>query len=318
MLRGAKAHGLLICLAIVYLNPFAAADPPKSAPPKFDATTLEQAVEDQQVLDDGGEWKMTAAMGAFGKTVRRTTYQSGSRTLPGFLYKPEGDGPFPAIVWNYGSEKNPGTRPMLARFYVEQGFVFFAPIRRGHGKAPGEYIMDVQKELEKTAPDRAAIEQGTLRLLEEHNDDVAAAIAWIKTEPFVDSNRLVVSGCSYGGIQTLLAAEKGLGVKAFAAFAPAAMSFGNQALRRRLTEAVAAPKAPVMIFQAKNDFSTTPSEVLGPILEQAKQGRAKIYPPFGKTSIQGHAAFATWSLGAKTWGGDLLDFVHAAFESEAK
>ena len=47
-----------------------------------------------------------------------------------------------------------------------------------------------------------------------------------------------MSGCSYGGIQTLLSVEKGLGVRGFIPFAPAAMSWANVELRKRLLRSV--------------------------------------------------------------------------------
>jgi dienelactone hydrolase len=65
-----------------------------------------------------------------------------------------------------------------------------------------------------------------------------AAVAWLKEQPSVDPRRIVVSGVSYGGIQTLLTAEKGLGIRAFVPFAPGAMSFANRALRERMATAV--------------------------------------------------------------------------------
>jgi dienelactone hydrolase len=64
------------------------------------------------------------------------SFPSGDLTLHGFLYKPEGDGPFPAIIWNHGSEKLPGQQPELGRFYTKQGFVFFTPHRHGQGRSP--------------------------------------------------------------------------------------------------------------------------------------------------------------------------------------
>src|SRR5436190_5692087 len=36
-------------------------------------------------------------------------FPSGDLARKGFVWKPEGPGPFPAIVWNHGSEKLPGT-----------------------------------------------------------------------------------------------------------------------------------------------------------------------------------------------------------------
>ncbi len=126
-----------------------------------------------------------------------------------------------------------------------------------------------------------------------------------------------MSGVSYGGIQTVLSAEKGLGVRAFVPFAPAAMSYANKTLRERLVLAAKNAKAPVFLLQAKNDYSTGPSELLAPILEKTGRGsRSKIYAAFGTTNQQGHGAFATSSLGATIWGNDVLDFLDAALKEK--
>jgi len=58
------------------------------------------------------------------------SFPSSGGTLYGFLYAPEGKGPFPAVLWNHGSEKRPGWQPELASFYNSHGFVFFLPHRR--------------------------------------------------------------------------------------------------------------------------------------------------------------------------------------------
>ena len=143
------------------------------------------------------------------------------------------------------------------------------------------------------------------------NEDVVAAMNWLKTQPQVDPNRIVVSGCSFGGIQTLLTAEKGLGARAFIAFAPAAQSWGNGALDQMLEHAVEHEKAPVFILQAKNDYSTQPAEVLGKIAKQ-QGGQAEIYPKFGKTPQEGHWDFATTSAGIAVWDKDVLHFIEEA------
>src|SRR5437879_10139785 len=44
---------------------------------------------------------------AFRKTAIPVSFPSHGLTLRGWIYKPEGNGPFPAIIWNHGSEKNP-------------------------------------------------------------------------------------------------------------------------------------------------------------------------------------------------------------------
>jgi hypothetical protein len=70
------------------------------------------------------------------------TFQ-GTLPLHGLLWKPEGQGLFPAILWNHGSEKLPSSQPALAAFYTTHHYVFFAPHRRGQGRSPGEYIQDL-------------------------------------------------------------------------------------------------------------------------------------------------------------------------------
>lgn len=238
------------------------------------------------------------------------SFQSGDRMLRGFLYTPLGDGPFPAIIWNHGSEKLPGWQPELAAFYNRHGFVFFIPHRNGHGRSPGDYIMDRLERLRDWALDVDLFRASVVEELEKDNQDVVAATEWLKKRPFVDPNRIVMSGVSFGGIQTLLAAEKGLGVAGFISFAPAAISWGNWHLRERLKYAVTNAKAPVFVLQAQNDYSTGPAETFEPLLQRkGSPNRAKIYPPFGKTKRHGHGAFATWNIGTEIWGNDVMSFI---------
>lgn len=235
--------------------------------------------------------------------ARPVSFPSSGQTLSGFLYVPQGKGPFPAVLWNHGSERRPGWQPQLASFYNAHGFVFFLPHRRGQGRSPGPYIMD---EI------RGGGLVGAVEAQQSANQDVVAALNWLKTQPEVDPSRIVVSGCSFGGIQTLLTAEKGLGVRAFIAFAPAAQSWANGALDEMLEDAVKRTQAPVFILQAKNDYTTQPTAVLGKIVK-AHGGQARVYPAFGKTEQQGHWDFATTSAGIAIWGDDVLQFIQSAF-----
>src|SRR5262249_22106755 len=222
--------------------------------------------------------------------------------------------PFPAILWNHGSEKMPGWQPELAAFYNARGFVFFIPHRRGHGRSAGEYIGDLTQRFALAHPsDREANWREQVPLLEAANTDVEAAVTWLKAQPFVDPKQIVMSGVSYGGIETLLSAEKGMGVRAFVPFAPAAMSWANLELRRRLLDAVKNAKAPLFLLQAANDYSTGPSEVLGPeIRKRGAPNQAKLYPAFGTTHQQGHGAFGCWNIGTRIWGADVMEFLNAA------
>src|SRR5258708_15149287 len=74
-----------------------------------------------------------------GVTKTRVTFNSGDLTLVGYLYKPDGNGPFPGIIWNHGSEQSPGTGPefdAVATIFGPAGYVVFAPVRRGRGGFP--------------------------------------------------------------------------------------------------------------------------------------------------------------------------------------
>jgi carboxymethylenebutenolidase len=239
------------------------------------------------------------------------SFQAGQLTLHGYLYKPQGHGPFPAVLWNHGSEKLPGWQPELAAFYNSKGYVFFIPHRHGHGKSPGDYIVDLERSFRERNKDRAASNRESVRLHEVYDSDVVAAVEWLKSQPFVDKSRIVMSGVSYGGIQTLLSAEKGLGIRAFVSFAPAAMSWaGNVELRKRLLQAVKNARAPLFLLQAANDYNLGPSKILGPeIKRRGPPNRAKVYPSFGTTNMQGHGAFACWDLGTRIWGPDVMAFI---------
>jgi carboxymethylenebutenolidase len=240
------------------------------------------------------------------------SFPSGNLVLRGFLYKPDGVGPFPAIVWNHGSEKLPGQQSELAKFYTKLGFVFFLPHRHGHGRSPGDYIQDRIEKYRAIERDRTLFQKYVVKLHDEYNQDVVAAVAWLKGQSFVDQQHLVMSGCSYGGIQTLLTAEKGLGIRAFVPFAPAAMSWANTELRKRLLEAVLDAKAPLFLIQAQNDYNLGPSEVLGPMIKRkGVPNQARIYPPYGTTPQEGHGGFATKEGGIAIWGPDVLAFFQA-------
>jgi dienelactone hydrolase len=243
--------------------------------------------------------------------ARLVSFPSGELTLRGYLYKPQGPGPFPAIVWNHGSEPKPGWGPHLAKFYTSHGYVFFMPHRHGQGRSPGDYIMDLESRL-KESGGRARYMQGSVELQELYNLDVVAAVEWLKKQPFIDPKRMVMGGVSFGGIQTVLSAEKGLGLRGFIPFAPGAMSWaGNPLLGERLLSAVQKSTVPIFLIQAKNDYNLAPSEVLGAALrKKGPPNASKVYPQFGDGPKDGHGRFACSEEGTAIWGPDVLAFLN--------
>jgi len=238
-------------------------------------------------------------------------FPSAGLQLHGFLWKPEGTGPFAAMLWNHGSEKLPGSEPALAKFYTEHSYVFFVPHRRGQGRSPGAYIQDLMMA---APPGERA--QRMVDLQEAEVEDVVAALAYLRSLAFVDGTRIAVSGCSYGGIQTLLVGERELGVKALIPFAPGAMSWeNNMALRDRLMRAVDSAKAPIFLIQAENDFDLGPSRELSKeAAKKKKDFQSKVYPPFGKSHHEGHGGFCTTAT--DVWGNDVLAFLEAQFPGQ--
>ena len=255
--------------------------------------------------------------GAGGPPRERVTFKSGHLTLEGFLFKPEGPGSFPALIWNHGSEQHPEGGPQfdaVARIFVPAGYVVFAPVRRGHGASEGTYITS---EIERARQTRGgAPAQLMVHLMEtEQLDDQLAGLSYVKSLPYVDQTRLAVAGCSYGGIETLLAAERGAGFKAAVAISPAALSWdGNPLLRERLVKAVRRIEIPVMLLQPPKDASLEPSHVLG--AEFTKLGKryvGKIYPAEGPEDEQGHCFGG--AKGMHIWAADAVTFLADALRS---
>jgi dienelactone hydrolase len=228
------------------------------------------------------------------------SFPSGSLTLHGFLHRPEGAGPFPAIVFNHGSEKLPGTKGGQAEFYVRRGFVLFVPHRRGQGRSSnaGAYIDD--------AP---AASPAFTDALVAQNDDVMAAVRFVASLPYVDGKRVAVAGCSLGGIESLLAAERGTGIVGAIDFAGAAMTWAsNPSLQDRMKAAARNARVPVFFLQAENDYDTTPSRVLAEEMKKAgKPHRVHVFPPTGTTHADGHAFCAGGAH--PPWGDEVLAFL---------
>ena len=230
-------------------------------------------------------------------------FQSGALTLHGFLFRPDGDGPFPAVVINHGSERLPGDKRGQASFYVPHGFVVFVPHRRGQGQSA-----DVAEYVVNHAADHARL---VAELATTQTDDVMSAVEYVRSLPYVDRTRVAVAGCSFGGIMSLFAAERGTGIQAVVDFAGGAMSWAQAPeLQARMKQAARAAQVPVFFVQAENDFDTTPSLVLSEEMRRAgKPVRVHVFPPNGVTHEEGHGFCAGGEHPA--WGDEVLEFLKA-------
>lgn len=239
------------------------------------------------------------------------SFTSGALTLRGIIYRPVGAGPFPTILFNHGSGKSYTMEvKAVGPAYAGSGFVFFAPSRRGQwlSSATGLYILDSLDAIERL---KGAEARGQL-LVELMNgpqlSDVRAALTFIKTKPYVQRDRVVIAGNSFGGIVTVFASARLDGLFAAINFAGAAQTWaGAPQLQAAMTEAVVHSRIPIFFGQAENDYDTTPSRVLSEAMTKAQKPNVlRIFPSFGTTTPEGHSF---GYFGGAIWGPEVVAFV---------
>jgi carboxymethylenebutenolidase len=238
------------------------------------------------------------------------SFSSGELKLKGLLWKPKGAGPFPAMLYNHGSEPRPEKYlSNISKVFLEHGYAFFAPFRRGQGlsKGQGRYIID---DLDSASSAGGKDERIKLMFkLHETTQlqDQLAALTFLKAHPGIDSKRIGIIGLSFGGMQTMLMASRSSDIKAALNFAGAAMMWDKSTEVGEWLKGMARnAKVPVYFIQAENDFSTKPSLVLSEEMKQSgKPYQIKIYPPRGTTPMEGH----TFIDDAKTWGPDVFPWL---------
>jgi dipeptidyl aminopeptidase/acylaminoacyl peptidase len=246
------------------------------------------------------------------RAYETVSFKSGGRLLHGLLYKPDGAGPFPALLYNHGSApgmQNNAAFERIAPLFIARGWVFFAPYRRGQGLSAGagRYVMD-EIEAARARGGRPLAADTLVRLLTtEQLQDQMSALAWLRTQSFVRSTRIAAMGNSFGGIETVLGAERG-GYCAAVDAAGGAESWEQAPnLRDVMVHGVRHAQAPLLFLQAHNDYSVQPSRVLYAAAGAAgKEAEIHLYPPYGDSPAAGHS-FA-WR-GADVWKDDVFRFL---------
>jgi dipeptidyl aminopeptidase/acylaminoacyl peptidase len=248
------------------------------------------------------------------------SFPSGKLKLKGVLYKPKGTGPFPAVVYNHGSAPGMLSKQAfeaLGPVFASHGWVFFGPYRRGQGlsASAGPYIGDQIAAAEK----KGGVTAGAatmVRLLEtDHLNDQLAALAWLRAQSFVEPDRIAVAGTSFGGIEAVLGAERGSYCAAVDTSGAAESWADAPAVRALMTRAVRNARAPIFFFQAENDYDLSPSRTLSAAMKHAgKEFEIKIYPPFGKSTQDGHTF---GYFGSAVWSADVFRFLDQHCRSNA-
>src|SRR5438270_7392268 len=145
-------------------------------------------------------------------------YKSGNLNIEAYFYKPQGNGPFPLVIYNHGSRAGSERveKPMqfIAAILVPQGYAVLVPERRGYGKSDGPTY---DEEVQGDSGDRM------MSRFREEASDVLAGLDYLKkggasassgrftptttTSP-VDFRRVALMGWSHGGVVSLLAASE--------------------------------------------------------------------------------------------------------------
>jgi dipeptidyl aminopeptidase/acylaminoacyl peptidase len=239
-------------------------------------------------------------------------FQSDGRTLGGELFKPQGAGPFPAVLYNHGSAPgmmNSQASSIIGPLFARKGYIFFMPYRRGQGLSAdaGPYIGDEIEAARKHGGIEEASATMTRLLATTQLEDQLAALKWLRSQPYVKGERIAVDGNSFGGVQAVLGASKASYCAAVVASGGAESWSQSLELQDAMKTAVRTADSPMLFFQAANDFNLAPSEVLSD--ERKKVGKpteVKTYPAFGKSAADGHS-FAY--RGSNVWFADVYEFI---------
>ena len=250
-------------------------------------------------------------------------FPSGEVRLHGFLWKPAGPGPFPAVLFSHGSgganaDETAGmpiteAAARLAPLFTARGYAFFHPFRRGQGPSSdaAPFLQERLARQEQAHGKEARQELQDALLQTEQLDDVLAALRFLERTDGIDRSRVVLVGNSFGGQLTLLAAEREPTIRAAVTFAAAAGSWSrSDAVRRLLREAVGRANCPIMLVQWRNDFSIEPSVALGEV--RGSGGRVPLvilYPPVGSKPGDGHNGLY---LATAQWEPDVFRFLAEA------
>src|SRR6266436_1230395 len=102
-------------------------------------------------------------------------YASGNLRIQAYLYKPEGDGPFPVVIYNHGSrdgrERASVPFQYVGKMLTRAGYAVLVPERRGYGKSDGSTWR------EEVGSDQYRL----ITRLQAETDDVLAAVEYLRT-----------------------------------------------------------------------------------------------------------------------------------------
>jgi dienelactone hydrolase len=225
------------------------------------------------------------------------------------ILRPEGKGPYGAVVLNHGVSGSPEERAKesseiflaTASVFARRGYVVVMPLRRGFGSTGGRMAEDAGP---CRSPDYIRAEQAA-------SDDVMAAYNYTRKLPYVDASRMILAGQSGGGIVSIYTAGMRQPEGLVAVLAFAAGRGGNPDIRPGVPCAVEAVakvfdqlgkrvKVPVLFNYAENDHYFNAETTQGwykRFTAGGARGEYVLQPAFGR---DGHYLFSDL-VGVRHW-----------------
>src|SRR5437763_4077700 len=231
------------------------------------------------------------------------------RPIAATILRPEGQGPFGAVILNHGVSASARERARessdllinAAAVFARRGYVVVMPLRRGFGATGGEMAEDpgsCSNPAYRSAEANAAA-------------DVMAAYDYARSLPYVDGNRMILAGQSAGGLVALYTAGPRQPPGLQAVLALAAGPGGDPAINPVIPCAIEpvarifdmigkSIRVPVLMNYAENDLFFSPKvsrqwyERLNASWTDAEYA---LQPAFGK---DGHYLFGD-TLGVRYW-----------------
>lgn len=264
--------------------------------------------------------RLATAWGQTSGAPEPVVVHNGSATLHALLWRPQGRGPFPAILLNHGSGRSREELERLGPYeqnaqklgpvFARHGYVFLYLFRRGVGPSAdqGANAVDLMNG-EFATHGQGARNTLQLQLLENRElADAVSGLQFLRALPYVDARDVAAIGHSFGGSLTVLLAEREPNLRAIVVFSGAGYSFDRSPeLRARLLAGIDRIAVPVFFIHAENDYSLSSGKVLDARRSQiGRPHRLKIYPPIGHTADDGHDFL---HLGVNIWESDVFTFL---------
>lgn len=221
------------------------------------------------------------------------------------VFSPNGPGPFPLIIINHGKDPgHPNLQPRdrfyhMAHAFVARGYAVMVPMRQGFANSTGRY-RDHGCDMTANGYTQA--------------EDVMDTLEYAREQKWIDPDRIVIAGQSYGGLATMALGTQELpGVRGLINFAGGLRDDSNgcgwrSALVSAFAEYGSQNKIPSLWMYGQNDSLFGPELVarMHDAFEQAG-GKAQLveYAPFKRDA---HGMLASRD-GEKVWLADTMQFL---------